>query len=74
MSTPKNVIRVPKVPEGSFDKGRAVSVLLQTQVTHMAEAVRIHLDEATKSIKTEGEAAACLEKMARILRLLAGED
>jgi len=74
MSTPKNVISVPKVPEGSFDKTRPVSVLLRTQLAHMAEAVRVHLDEETKSIKTEGEAAAYMEKMGKILRLLTQKD
>jgi len=70
MSTPSNVIRIPKVEDGSFNKNRRVSLLLRTQVTHITEAVKKGLEENLASIESESDAAAYIGKMTAILRLL----
>jgi hypothetical protein len=74
MATPRNLIRVPRPPADSFNKHRPVSKLLTSQMEHLAAAIKQHLDEKTKSVKTEGEAAACIKKMASVLRSLTGDE
>ena len=74
MSTPKSVIRVPKPPAGSFNKDRAAPKHLQAQVEHLADAIRKHLRDEVKTIKTEGDAANYIKKLTEILRLLSPED
>jgi hypothetical protein len=63
-------IRVPKPAPGSFNKNRPVSTLLQAQAEHMAEAVKKHIQDEMKAIKTEGEASEYIKKMGEFLRQL----
>ena len=74
MATPRNLISVPRPPADSFNKHRRVSKLLASQMEHMAAAIKQHLDEATKCVKTEGEAAECIKKMAAVLRSLTSDE
>jgi len=74
MATPRNLIPVPKPPADAFNQHRPVSKLLTSQMEHMAEAVKRHLDEAMRSVKTEGEAAAYISKMSAVLRSLTSEE
>jgi hypothetical protein len=74
MATPKNLISIPRPPADAFNKHRPVSTLLTSQMEHMAAAIKQHLDETIKSVKTEGEAAACIKKTASILRSLTGDE
>ena len=72
MSTPKNVISVPKPPAGSFNKNRPVPQHLRTQMEHLADAVRKLVRDEMKTVKTEGEAAAYIKKMTEIIRVFSG--
>ena len=74
MSTPSNVILVPKPPREAFDKHRPAGKLLQAQIVHLREALIKHLAEIAEivaihpgSIKTEGEASAYIEQCTAIL-------
>jgi hypothetical protein len=66
------VIRVPKTPKKAFNKNRPASKLLKSQVAHLEWAVRpaserkpYQLPKA--SVRTEGEAAARIEELTRLL-------
>ena len=62
------VIKVPKPAQGSFNKNRPVSALLRNQILHMHEVERKfppsrHSGVYINEIKTEGEAAAYMQKV-----------
>src|SRR5271165_6951131 len=62
------VIKVPKPQEGSFNKNRPVSALLKNQILHLHEVERKfppsqHSGIYINAIKTEGDAAAYIEKV-----------
>jgi hypothetical protein len=68
------VIRVPKTPKSAFNKNRPASKLLKSQVEHLEWAVRpaserkpYQLAKSKSSIRTEGEAAARIEELTRLL-------
>jgi hypothetical protein len=74
MSTPGNVIQVPKPPREAYNKARPAGKLLQAQIVHLREALIKHLEHVaatiaidTGSIKTDGEASIYIEKCTRIL-------
>jgi hypothetical protein len=67
------VIRVPKTPKRAFNKSRPASSLLRSQLDHLEWAVRPasqrkphQLPKA--AVKTEGEAAARIGELTRMLR------
>lgn len=62
------VIKVPKPPQSAFDKNRPVSALLRNQILHLHEVERKfppsrHSGIYINEIKTEGEAAAYIQKV-----------
>jgi len=68
------VIRVPRTPKSAFNKNRPASKLLKSQVEHLEWAVRpaserkpYQLAKSKSSIRTEGEAAARIEELTRLL-------
>jgi hypothetical protein len=74
MSTPGNVIQVPKPPREAFNKDRPAGKLLQAQMVHLREALIKHLEHVAatiaidpSSVRTEGTASAYIERCTRIL-------
>ncbi len=67
MSTPANVIRVPKPPREAFNKNRPVSKLLQAQVRQLAEMLKKDIDDEMNAIKTEGQASAFIQRVTAML-------
>lgn len=63
MANTGNVIRIPKVPSGAFNKNRPVSELLWAQVEHLAAVVKRQIDEDRRAIRTESQAASYIQKM-----------
>jgi hypothetical protein len=68
------VIRIPRTPMSAFNKSRPASELLKKQVEHLEWAVRPaserkpdQLAKSKSMIRTEGEAAARIEELTRLL-------
>lgn len=62
------VIKVPQPPKSAFNKNRPVSALLKNQILHLHEVERKfppaqHSNIYINAIKTEGEAAAYIQKV-----------
>jgi len=62
------VIKVPQPPKSAFNKNRPVSALLKHQILHLHEAEKRfppaqHSGIYINAIKTEGEAAAYIQKV-----------
>jgi hypothetical protein len=62
------VIKVPQPPKSAFNKNRPVSALLKNQILHLHEVERKfppaqHSGIYINAIKTEGEAAAYIQKV-----------
>jgi hypothetical protein len=68
MPKPENIIRVPKLPSGAFNKCRPVSDLLWTQVEHVAAVVIGMIEAERRAIATEEQAGAFIKKYTAILR------
>ena len=71
---PSIVIKVPEPAKGSFNQNRAAGKLLQSQTLHLREALLRHLKDIAdvlaidpKSLKTEGEVSAYIQKATAIL-------
>jgi hypothetical protein len=66
-------IRVPKPPDSAFNKDRPAGCLLQAQVRHFhhAESARLPKEKRDgrrpEDIRTEGEAAAYIAKITKLL-------
>jgi len=74
MSTPSNIISVPKAPREAYNKDRRAGKLLRAQVVHLREALIKHLEHVAvtvaidpRSINSEGEASAYIERCTAIL-------
>ena len=68
------VIQVPEPEKGSFNHNRPAGKLLQSQTLHLREALLRHLKDIAdvlaidpKSLKTEGEVSAYIQKATAIL-------
>jgi hypothetical protein len=68
-------IRIPKTPKSAFNKNRPASKLLKSQVEHLEWAVRpaserkpYQLARSKSMIRTEGEAAARIAELMRLLQ------
>jgi hypothetical protein len=66
------IIRVPKTPKRAFNKNRPASTLLRSQIEHLEWAVRPASERKPRQlprrqVKTEGEAAARIEQLTRLL-------
>ena len=62
------VIKVPRPPKSAFNKNRPVSALLKNQILHLHEVEKKfppahHSGTYINAIKTEGEAAAYIQKV-----------
>jgi hypothetical protein len=62
------VIKVPQPPKSAFNKNRPVSALLKNQILHLHEVEKRfppahHSNIYINAIKTEGEAAAYIQKV-----------
>jgi hypothetical protein len=80
MTTFSNVIHVPDPEPGSYNTDRIAGKLLQSQSLHMREALIQHLSELVdvltidpRSLKTEGEVSAYLQKATAILHTHASQ-
>jgi hypothetical protein len=74
MSTPSNIIQVPKPPREAYNKDRPAGKLLRAQIVHLREALIKHLEHVAvtvaidpRSIQSEGEASAYIERCTAIL-------
>jgi len=56
MADTENVIRVPRIPAGAFNKRRRVSELIWEQVENLAAVVKKQIDDERRAIRTEGQA------------------
>jgi hypothetical protein len=68
------VIKVPEPAKGSFNHSRVAGKLLQSQTLHLREALLRHLKDIAdvlaidpRSLKTEGEVSAYIQKATAIL-------
>ena len=66
------VIRVPKTPKRAFNKNRPASTLLRSQIQHLEWAVHPASERKpgqlrSRPVKTEGEAAARIGQLTRLL-------
>jgi hypothetical protein len=71
---PAKVISVPKTDPGAYNPNRPAGKLLIAQTTHLREALIRHLHELAgilatdmKSLKTEGDVSAYIQKVTAIL-------
>ncbi|MDQ3908131.1 MAG: hypothetical protein M3268_07270 [Acidobacteriota bacterium] len=62
-----NIIRIPKVPAGAFNKYRPVSDLLWDQVENLAAVVRRQIDDERRAVVTEEQASAFIKKYTAFL-------
>ncbi|HSB10052.1 MAG TPA: hypothetical protein VLM38_11255 [Blastocatellia bacterium] len=70
MANTDNVIRIPKVPSGAFNKNRPVSELLWAQVENLAAVAKGQIDEERRAIRTESQASSYIQKMSPTERRL----
>ena len=72
-----NVIRIPRPPSDAFDQNRVLSTQLKIQIEQVTRDLKkrvVDLDQEVMSLKTEGDAAAYIKKITRVLRALSGKD
>jgi len=71
-----NVIRIPTPPSDAFDQNRVLSSQLKIQIEQITRALKkqvLDLDDEVMSLKTEGDAAAYIKKITRVLRALSSK-
>jgi uncharacterized protein YqgV (UPF0045/DUF77 family) len=71
---PPKIVTVPKTPTTAFNPNRPAGKLLLAQTQHLREALIKHLEELAtvlaidvRSVKTEGEVSAYIQRATAIL-------
>ena len=67
MANNENVIQIPTVPKGAFNKHRPVSELVWSQVEHLAAVVKKDIDDQRRAISTEAQASTFIKRMTALL-------